>query len=252
MKIRALIVDDEPLGRERTRRLLGYDPDVEVVGECPDGPSAVAAIGELTPDVVFLDVRMPDRDGFAVVAELDPKTMPAIVFVTGFETHAVAAFEARAVDYLLKPTSRERVAEALRRVRERLSSKEPDRSRALLDLLADHGLTPGRMTRLPVRTNEGVTFVPTESVDRVEAAGNYVILHVGKTTHILRETMAAMESKLPGAAFLRVSRSAIVNLKRVRELRTTATGDHEAVLADGTSVPVTRSIREVEQRMQFS
>ena len=251
MKLRVLIVDDEPLARERLRRLLGGEPDVEIVEEAGDGPAAVAAVERHTPDLLLLDVQMPGMDGFEVLRALDPKRLPAVVFVTAYDQHAVRAFEARALDYLLKPTSRDRLREALARARERLGSSSQALPQALLDLLADREAAAPRLRRIAVRTGERVIFVPTDALDWIEAAGNYVILHTGKETHILRETLSALEAQLPGDAFLRVSRSAIVHLRRVKELQSVAAGEHVAILADGQRLPVTRSIREVEERLRF-
>lgn len=253
MKLRILIVDDEAPARRRLRRLLEADPDAEIVGECGDGASAVAVAREARPDLVLLDIDMPGTDGMGVADALAGKDTPAIVFVTGFDRYAVKAFEARAIDYLLKPTSRGRLAEALARVRERLAADPTRASRQPKPGPPTDGMSAtGRASRVAVRTNEGVIFVPTGEIDRVESAGNYVILHVGKTSHILRETMSAMEEQLPETEFMRISRSAIINLRRTRELRLLATGEHAAVLSDGTALPVTRSVREVERRLRFS
>lgn len=242
MKLRILIVDDEPPARDRLRRLLADLPDTEIVGECADGASAVPLVATSRPDVVLLDVAMPEMDGFEVVRALAGGPMPAIVFVTGFDQYAVKAFEARAIDYLLKPTTKARLA----------PGRKPAIPPALLELLAEGLPGVSRASRIPVRTHEGVIFVPAADIDHVESAGNYVILHVGRTTHILRETMAAMEEQLPSADFMRVSRSTILNLRRTRELRLLPSGEHAAVLTDGTTLPITRGVREVENRLRFA
>lgn len=244
-----IIVDDEALARERLRRLLASEADVEIVAECADGQSALAAVAQRSPDLMFLDVQMPGLDGFETLRALDPGRMPSVVFVTGFDQHAVRAFEARAIDYLLKPTSRARVAESLARVRERLASQSPPPlSQGLLDLLAERAAP--RVRRFAVRNGERVTFVPFDEVDWVEAAGNYAILHAGSATHILRETMNSLEEQLAGPTFMRVSRSAILNLSRVRELQSVAPGECVALLAGGQRVPMTRPLREVEERLK--
>ena len=252
--MKVIIVDDEPLARERLRRLLSGEPDVEIVAECADGPSAVEAVRRHRPDLLLLDVQMPGMDGFETLRALDAKALPTVVFVTGFDQHAVHAFEARALDYLLKPTTRARLAESLTRVRERLADgvASPQLPQALLDLLAKRAGTPlpTRVRRLVVRTGERVIFVPTEDVSWVEAAGNYAVLHVGSGTHILRETMSSLEGQLSGEGFLRVSRSAIVNLRRVKELQSIAPGEQIAILVDGQRVPMTRGIREVEEQLR--
>ena len=252
MKLRIVITDDEPLARERLSRLLKSEPDAEVVAECADGPSAIEAVREQKIDVLLLDVQMPGMDGFEVVRALGPKHLPAVIFVTAFDQHAVRAFETRAIDYLLKPASRSRLREALDRVRERLAkSSGSGVTQELLDLLAEREAGASRVRRLAVRSGERVVFVPAEQVDWIEAAGNYVVIHAGKENHIMRDTMAALEADLPAGMFLRVSRSAIVNLRRVRELQSIAPGEHVAILGDGQRVPMTRSLREVEERLRF-
>lgn len=253
MTLRVIIVDDEPLARDRLRRLLSGESDVEVVAECADGSAAVAAVRDHAPDVLFLDVQMPEMDGFEVLAALDREKFPAVVFVTAFDSHAVRAFEARALDYLLKPTTQKRLHEALERVRERQSSSAGGAlAEQLRDLLAERDLSAQRVRRIAVRTGDRTIFVLTDDIDWVEAAGNYAILHVRKENHIVRETMSAMEAQLAPAGFLRVGRSAIVNLRRVKELQSHAPNDHVALLHDGQRVPVTRSLKEVEERLRFA
>ena len=254
MKLRVLIVDDESLARDRLRRLLGSDPEIEIVAECDNGQSAVESIRTERPELVFLDVQMPGMDGFDVLHALDTNQLPAIVFVTAFDQHAVRAFEEHALDYLLKPTTRARLAKTLARARERRAEQaSPPVPQALLDFLAEHkAAVPPAARRIAVRTGERTFFVSTDEIDWIEAAGNYVVLHVGKGTHILRETMSGLESQLPNALFLRVSRSAILNLRRVKELQSIAPGEHVAILQDGQRVPITRSLREVEERLRFS
>lgn len=248
MKMRVLIVDDEPLARDRLRRFLAGNDQVEIVGECADGKAAVEAVKQQTPDVLLLDVQMPGMDGFGVLRELDSAAMPEVVFVTGHDEHAVKAFEARAIDYLLKPTSKVRLLEALRRVSERMTSAKHSLPQPLLDLLRER---KSGVKRLSIRDGDRVLFVPTEEIDWLEAAGNYVVLHVGTACHIQRETMSAMEEQLPGDVFYRASRSAIINLRRVKELVTVAVGDYLAVLQDGQKIPITRSLREIEERLRF-
>lgn len=252
MKI--VIVDDEFLARERLRQLLSGEADVQIVAECADGHAAVDAVRQHVPDLLLLDVQMPGMDGFETLRALDPAHLPAVVFVTGFDQHAVRAFETRAIDYLLKPTTRARLVESLARVREKLASKGATTvlPQVLLDLLAEREKTTAsaRVRRLAVRAGERVVFVATEDVDWVEAAGNYAILHVGSATHIVRETMSSLEEQLLGEGFLRVSRSAILNLRRIKELQSVAPGEHVAILSGGQRVAMTRSIREVEERLR--
>ena len=253
--MKVLIVDDEALARERLRRLLSTEADVEVVAECADGPVAVEAVRRHAPDLLLLDVQMPGMDGFETLRALGATHLPAVIFVTGFDQHAVRAFEARAIDYLLKPTTRARLAESLARVRERLAVKDPATQfpQALLDLLTERNAADGpRVRRLSVRMGERIIFIPIDDVDWVEAAGNYAILHVGSATHILRETMGSLEEQLSNESFLRVSRSAILNLRRVKELQAVAPGEQTAILLDGQRVPMTRSLREVEERLRLA
>jgi two-component system LytT family response regulator len=250
MRMKILIVDDEPLGRDRIRSLLAGEPNVEVVGEAEDVPGAMEAIGRLRPDLVFLDIQMPGGTGFDVLRGLE-EPLPMVVFVTAYDAHAVKAFEARALDYLLKPARPARVKEAVARARERWGMREVDEvPRRLLELLKAQETRPMPVTRLPVRNNERTIFVKVGQVDWVEAAGNYVLLHVGRESHALRETLGALEAQLP-PQFLRVSRSALVNLERVKELQSMAAGEHVVLLQDGQKVPMTRGVREVEERLRY-
>lgn len=247
MKLRVLLVDDEPLGRDRLRDLLVAEPDIEVVGECGDGPSTVAAVRKLKPDLLFLDIQMPGMDGFDVLQALGTKKLPAVVFVTAYDEHALRAFDARALDYLLKPASRARLRQALERVRAQLSSTLGGGPDSLLrDLLAS------RPRRIAVRAGERIIYVSIEEIDWVEAAGNYVVLHAGPQNHIIRETLGALENELPSDVFFRLNRSAIVNLRRVKEIQAVASGEHAAILLSGQRLTITRSLRQVEERIRFA
>ena len=251
-KLRILIVDNEALARDRLRRLLTGDEGAEIVGEAGDGPAAVEAVRTLRPDLLLLDIQMPGLDGFGVLKLLSQDgPLPAVVFVTAFDQHAVRAFESRALDYLLKPVTRARLQEALQRARERSETAAPAMPGGLRDLLAERAAGP-KVRRVPIKTGERTTFVEMEEIDWLEVAGNYVILHVGKDSHILRESLAGFEAQLPTPPFLRVSRSAIVNLRRVKELQSIAPSDYFAILEDGQRIPITRSIREVEERMKYA
>jgi len=253
MKIRVVIADDEPLGRSRLRALLAKEPDVELVAECADGDEAVAAVRGHRPDALFLDVQMPGRDGFGVLEALAGEPMPQVVFVTAYDRHALRAFEARALDYLLKPFKQSRFHEALSRIRERLAARQEapgDLSIRLRELLADARPPAPTLHRLAVRVNERTLFVRVPDIDYLEAAGNYVVLHCGKENHVIRETMATLEGQLP-AGFLRISRSTIVNLDRVKELQSMTAGEHVVLLRDGRQLPMTRGLREVEERLRF-
>lgn len=245
MKIRALIIDDERLARERIRKLLAEDPGIEVIGECSNGRDAVTAIRKQSPDLVFLDVQMPELDGFGVLAEIDPGQMPAVIFVTAYDRFAVKAFEVHAVDYLLKPFDEERFHRALSRVTEHLKGRQTDSLRQhLLELLSDlkdDAKSPGRIA---VKSGGRVLLVRTQDIDWVEAADNYVVLHVGNETHLLRETMAALEARLASSRFVRISRSVIVNLERIKEMQPLFHGDYAVLLLDGTRLTMSRSHRD--------
>jgi two-component system LytT family response regulator len=245
MKLRVIIVDDERMARSRLRRLLDQDPEIEIVAECEDGLAAVNAVHAQSPDLILLDIQMPGMDGFGVLEELGPDRTPEVVFVTAYDEHAIRAFEEHALDYLMKPVAPERFAKMLARVRERRARSTRDQE-SLFEMLAQRKAG----TRLMVRNGERTTFVSPDEIDWVEAAGNYAILHLGKRTHILRETMSALESELPGETFCRVSRSAILNLRRVKELQSVSAGDHVAILSDGQRVAISRSLREVEERLK--
>jgi two-component system, LytTR family, response regulator len=238
MTIRAVIVDDEPLARERIRALVSAHADVEVAGECGDGLAAVAALDDLRPDAVFLDVQMPGLDGFDVLAAAEH--LPAVVFVTAYDEHALRAFDAHAVDYLLKPIDERRFDIALARLRERLGAGRhpPDEVRALA---ADLARYRGWSTRLAVRAGGRIELVPVADIHWIEAAGNYVCLHLGKAEHILRETLKSLEARLDPGSFARIHRSAIVNLDRIAHLEPIEHGEYLVTLRDGTSLYATRS-----------
>ncbi|MCI0746982.1 MAG: LytTR family DNA-binding domain-containing protein [Verrucomicrobia subdivision 3 bacterium] len=245
MKIRALIVDDEPLARERLASLLSGDADVEVVGQCANGVEALSAIQEKTPDLVFLDVQMPELDGFGVLAALEGEKRPAVIFVTAHDRFALKAFEVHAIDYLLKPFDRERFQKALQRAKEQLQTRQAgevdSRLAALLASLKAESKTPDR---IPVKGSGRVILVKTSDIDWIEAADNYVNLHTGKEAHLHRETMAAMEEKLPAGKFMRISRSAIVNVDRIKELQPMFHGDYTVILQNGTRLTLSRGYRE--------
>lgn len=248
--VRTIIVDDERIARTRLRRLLEKEHGIEIVAECADGTAAVEAVRAHAPDLLLLDVQMPGLDGFGVLEALGSERAPAVVFITAFDQHAIRAFDEHALDYLLKPVSPERFAKMLARVRERLAAKPHGHSvpGPLRDFLAAQ--KGARPTRLLVRSGERTVFVSPEEIDWVEAAGNYAVLHLGRQTHILRETMSALEAQLPAESFFRASRSAILNLRHVRELQSVAPGEHVAILHDNTRVTITRPLREVEERLR--
>jgi two-component system LytT family response regulator len=246
MTLRVLIVDDEDVARQRVRRLLAREQDVEIVGEASDGVQAVESIRTLSPDLVFLDVQMPEVDGFAVLERLRPHAVPEVVFVTAYDDYALRAFEVHAVDYLRKPFDATRFKEAFARARRRLASAQADeRARKLDALLAQIQAQPPRSReRLMVRADGRLYFVRVDDIDWIEAAGNYVKLHVGRETHLMRETMAGIEALLDPSRFLRIHRSAIVNLDRVREMQPWFSGEYTVILRDGTQLRLSRVYRD--------
>jgi len=245
MKIRALIVDDEPLARERLRTLLEADPDVEIAGECSSGRAAVAAIEKHAPDLVFLDVQMPHLDGFGVLEAIGPERMPATIFVTAYDQYALRAFEVQALDYLLKPFDRERFHKALRRAKELVRGPAgTELSRRLLALLEDLRPDPKRLQRLVLKSAGRVFFLRTDEIEWIEAAGNYLRLHVGADSHLLRETMNELETRLDPSRFIRVHRSAIVNLERIKELHPWFRGEYVIVLRTGARLTLSRGYKE--------
>jgi two-component system, LytTR family, response regulator len=239
MTIRTLIVDDEPLARTRLRSLLEREPDVTVVGECGDGRRAVALVDELEPDLLFLDVQMPVLDGFGVLEALDPDRMPAVIFVTAYDRYAIRAFDVHALDYLLKPFDRDRFQRALARARSQIAANEK------AQVLPHYGPSQRRpLQRLVIKSLERVFFLRLEEIDWIEAAGNYVKLHVGAETYLRRETMTALEDRLNTDQFVRVHRSTIVNLDRIQELQAWFHGDYKVILHDGTQLTLSRGYRE--------
>jgi two-component system LytT family response regulator len=242
---RALIVDDEPLARKRIRRMLGAEPDISVVGECADGPAAVSAICDLSPDIVFLDVQMPEMNGLEVVRAIGPHRLPALVFVTAYDTYALQAFEAEALDYLLKPFDSMRFRETLQRVRRRLGDQRgDDMSEQIRQLANRFGMESRYLQRLVVKTGDRVLLLNVAEVDWLEAAGNYVCVHAGKDNHIVRDSLVHLESRLDPSHFARTHRSTVVNLDRIRELRPHWHGDYELILRSGRALPLSRRYRE--------
>jgi two-component system LytT family response regulator len=251
-RIRAVIVDDEPLAREVLRSMLADHEDVEIVGEAGDGNAALVLIERTAPDLVFLDVQMPERDGFAVLRELDPDRFPAVVFVTAYDQYALRAFEVHALDYLLKPFDEERLARTLARARAHLArgrasvpaEAADEAAQRILRVLDELGVARQHLERLVVREDERVFFVRVADVDWFEAAGKYITIHAGKQRHQIREAMGKLEQQLDPRRFTRVSRFAIVNVERIRELQPWFQGEYVVILHDGSRVATTRGYRE--------
>jgi two-component system LytT family response regulator len=244
-RIRALIVDDEPLAREGLRRLLEEDHEVECVGECADGPSAVQAVREKLPDLLFLDVQMPEMDGFEVLRSLDESTLPMVIFVTAFEEHAIHAFEVHALDYLLKPPDPQRFREAVARAKAELQhrGRKAVISR-ILGMLGSLRPASAGTDRIMLKSGGRITFLRVEEIEWVEAQGDYVCLHTPGKKHLLREKISVLEEQLSPAQFLRIHRSTIVNVNRIKEMQPLYHGDYAVLLQDGTRLTLSRSFRD--------
>jgi len=257
MKIRALIVDDEPLARQRIRLLGEDDPALEIIGECANGHDALAAIQQDPPDLLFLDVQMPEMDGFELLQQLPRERLPVVIFTTAYDQHAVRAFEAHALDYLLKPFKPERFKAAIARARDHLANQQASAAaRGLLNLLAERQATAlpiiQYLTKLTVKTEDKVIVLKTAEIDSIESAGNYIAVHIGKDAHITRDTLNALETQLDPDKFLRISRSAIVNLEHIKEIQPMFKGEHILVLKNGKRLAMTRSLRDIQQALKFS
>jgi two-component system LytT family response regulator len=251
MNIRALIVDDEPLARKRIRRLLADEPDVSVAGECGSGREAIKVIEESSPDLLFLDVQMPGVDGFEVLQSIRAETLPGIIFTTAYDQHALKAFEVHALDYLLKPFKQERFRQAVERARKQLAGRGTAESNpGLTALIARLQGERNYLDRFMIKSSDRVTLVKAEDVDWIESAANYALLHAGDKTHIVRETMQALETKLCPKNFQRVSRSAIVNLERIRELQPMGKGQYTIIMANGKQLTMSRGIRDLQRALE--
>jgi two-component system, LytTR family, response regulator len=251
MKTRTLVVDDEPLARDRLLKLLRTSPEIDVIGHATNGADAVHLIREEHPDLVFLDVQMPELDGFGVLASLEEKERPAVVFVTAFDKFALKAFDVHAIDYLLKPFDKERFETALRRALDHLARQQPAEMHQQISALLNEIRPAQNSDRIAVKTDGRIVFVKMGDIDWIEAADNYVSLHVGKESHLLRETMSSVESRMP-KQFLRISRSTIVNTERIKELQPLFHGEYAVILRDGTKLTLSRSHRDKLQQLGVS
>jgi two-component system LytT family response regulator len=244
-KIRTVIADDQLMACEMLRRLLKDEEDIEIIATPSDGAEAVDIINRLQPDLVFLDIKMPGLDGFDVIKHLHCPRLPAIIFVTGNEDFATKAFEVHALDYLVKPCDPERFQTALHRARSQIRRQQTsDLTQKLNALLADLQIRSKPAERIPIKSNGHIVFLSLLDVDWIEAADNYVVLHSGQESHLLRETMTRLESKLPVEHFLRISRSTIINIDRIRELHPLFHGEYVVVLRNGKRLTLTRTYRE--------
>lgn len=245
MPIRTLIVDDEPLARDRIKRFLRDEADVEIVGECGNGVDAIKEIIEKSPDLVFLDIQMPEKNGFEVIKSLNSKKLPTIIFTTAYDQYALQAFDVHALDYLLKPFNRDRIKRAVTRAREHIErGRIGNLDERLNSLIADLRGEKKYLERLVVKAVGRVFFLKTDEIDWIEAAGNYVKLHIGRESHMIRETMNGIEAKLDPAKFLRIHRSTVVNIDRIKELHPMFSGDYAVILRNGTELALSRNYRE--------
>jgi len=248
MKIRALIVDDEKPARDLVATLASAEPDIEIVGEAASGPSAVAALDRFSPDLLFLDIQLPGFDGFEVLKHIPTERWPLVIFITAHDQHAIRAFELHAMDYLLKPFEYDRLRQAISRARGHLqnhtAAAQQSRLLAALEKWQNQSQSQSsELDRIVVRQTGRVTFVKTREIDWIEAEGNYLRLHCGQERFVVRETMSSIETRLARKNFLRVNRSALVNLERVREWQPLFHGDSILILQNGCRVPVTRVYR---------
>ena len=243
-KFRTLIVDDERLARQRIRRFLASEPDFEACGECASGSEALTWLGRNSADVLFLDIQMPEMNGFHLLEEI-PTSIPVIIFVTAYDEFALRAFEVNAFDYLLKPFDRQKFQRCVQRARAQLSRvRSGALNRRLLELLADLRGRREETTRFPVKNGGRVFFVRTEEIDWIEAADNYVCLHAGPERHLVRETMNSLEAKLDPSRFARIHRSTIVNVNRIKELQPWFRGDYVVLLESGAKLTLSRTYRD--------
>jgi two-component system LytT family response regulator len=248
MTITTLIVDDEPVARQRLQRLLKSEPDVKLLPACADGRSAIAAIEERRPDLVFLDVQMPEINGFEVLAAVGAKHMPAVIFVTAYDKFALQAFEARALDYLLKPFGAERVHAALERARTFIAGSQRGQEKKLTGLLRDTSTRDSACVL--VKKRDRVVVLRPDEIDLVEALGDYVRLHAGAETHLLRATLAEMERTLESAGFMRIHRSRLVNWNRVKEFVADREHDPVVVLKSGVRLAASHGcLKDLEKRL---
>ncbi len=242
--IRTIIADDESLARKKLRVLLSSECGVTVVAECKDGKQTIAAVQTHKPDLLLLDIQIPDLDGFQVQEKIPVDQMPVVIFTTAYDQYAIRAFETNALDYLLKPFNQERLHRALERVKsELLKSHEHSVKARILDLLGKTKPEPTQLRRLVIRTGGRVVFLELDEVDWIEAAANYVKLHVGKDSFLLREGIGHISAKLDPGRFVRIHRSSIVNVSRIRELQPCDSGEYIAVLRDGKELSCSRGCR---------
>ena len=245
LPIRVLLVDDEPLAREMLREMLHGDTQVAIVGECANGREAVDAIHSLSPDLLFLDVQMPDVGGFEVLEALPKESIPYVIFVTAYDQYAVRAFEVNALDYLLKPFDQERFNVSWQRAKSQiLRDRNGGASQRILALLEDLKAGNKYLERLVIKASGRIYFLETSEIEWIEAEGNYVSVHSGKKAHLLRETISSLETQLDPKKFVRIHRSSIVCLNRIKELKPWFHGEYRIILQDGTQLTLSRNYRD--------
>jgi two-component system LytT family response regulator len=249
MMMRALIVDDEPLARAALSRLLKRDCGITIIGECGDGESAVRSIRQMNPDVVFLDVQMPEMDGFQVIESIGVEQMPATIFVTAFDRYAMRAFDASAVDYLLKPFLPDRLSRALARARDRWQNRQDKDAAQRLFALLDSRYASDYIRRLAVASGGRIVFVAVEEIDWIGAEDNYAMLHAGRRVYEVRETLQSLMEKLDPGEFIRIHRSTIVNVRRIREVQPWFQGSHIIVLHSGEELRMSRYQKDAVDRL---
>ena len=242
--MKVLIVDDEPLARDRIREMLGDYPEMEVIAEARNGREAIDSIKTDSPDLVFLDVQMPDLNGFDVLANLNVERMPLIIFVTAYDQHAIHAFNVHAVDYLTKPFDRKRFAEAIEHTRIFMKGTQEQGTARIMKMLQEFKAGPRYLERFAVKSGEKVFFIRSEDVDAIEAQGNYVRLQLGNSSHLLRDTLNNIEAQIDPRVFVRIHRRTIVNINRVKELQTWARGEYRVVLQNGAHYSLSRGYRD--------
>ena len=252
MRIRALIVDDEALARARLRKLLADAADLEIAGESSNGPEAIAFIRKERPDLAFLDVQTPEVSGFDVLRALPEEIWPAVIFVTAYNQHAIEAFEVHALDYLLKPFTQARLLAAVQRARQHLETRSlAAANQQLAEWLKSSKAEPACLSRIAVKTGTQTLFIRVEDLDYIESVGNYARLHTRAENHLLRETLTNLEAKLSPRLFLRISRSILVNLERIKGLQSTRRGEQLVVLQDDRQLMMTRGTKEIQERLQY-
>lgn len=242
--IRTLIIDDVQLARERLKRCLAGEPEVQIVGECDNGTEAVASIRALSPDLIFLDVQMPALDGFGVLEALKGERAPAVIFVTAYNEYAIQAFDVNALDYLLKPVDCARLSKAVERVKSHLAQPVDDLDSRFRAMLEDIKASSKFLKRLTIKLTGHTILLPVDEIDWIESYGNYLKLHVGRESHLIRGTMQSLEAKLDPEKFVRVHRSIIVNIEKIKEIYPRSNGDQDLVLQNGQQLMLSRKFRD--------